>query len=45
MQLEAVTIDIGTSRPLVLLNTVDSDELVAHPLDRVRIASDGTTTP
>ncbi|MDG5761974.1 AMP phosphorylase [Natronococcus sp. A-GB1] len=44
MQLEAVTIDIGTSRPLVLLNTVDSDELGAHPLDRVRIASDGTTT-
>ncbi len=44
MQLEAVTIDIGTSRPLVLLNTVDADELGAHPLDRVRIAYDETTT-
>ncbi|TYL36484.1 AMP phosphorylase [Natronococcus pandeyae] len=44
MQLEAVTIDIGTSRPLVLLNTVDADELGAHPLDRVRIEHDEETT-
>ncbi|TYT61240.1 AMP phosphorylase [Natrialba swarupiae] len=44
MRLEATTIDIGTSRPLVLLNTVDADELGAHPLDRVRIAWDGATT-
>ncbi|MFA9425134.1 AMP phosphorylase [Natronorubrum sp. A-ect3] len=45
MQLETTTVDIGTSRPLVLLNTVDADELGAHPLDRVRIEhDDGTTT-
>ena len=44
MRLEAIPIDIGTTRPLVLLNTVDADELGAHPLDRVRIDRDGTTT-
>ncbi|MDQ2052408.1 AMP phosphorylase [Natronolimnohabitans sp. A-GB9] len=44
MQLEATTIDIGTSRPLVLLNGIDADELGAHPLDRVRIEYDGETT-
>ena len=45
MQFETTTVDIGTSRPLVLLNTVDADELGAHPLDRVRIEhDDGTTT-
>ena len=43
MQLRAVPIDIGTSRPLVLLHTRDADELGAHPLDRVRIRGDGTT--
>ncbi len=44
MDLEAITIDIGTSRPLVLLNTVDAEELGAHPLDRIRIERNGTTT-
>ncbi|MCU4751313.1 AMP phosphorylase [Halobacteria archaeon AArc-curdl1] len=45
MQLEAATIDIGTSRPLVLLHSNDAGELGAHPLDRVRIDHDeGTTT-
>ncbi|MFP9060689.1 AMP phosphorylase [Natrialbaceae archaeon A-chndr2] len=45
MQLEAATIDIGTSRPLVLLHSDDADELGAHPLDRVRIDHDeGTMT-
>ncbi|ADD07546.1 AMP phosphorylase (plasmid) [Natrialba magadii ATCC 43099] len=44
MRLEATTIDIGTSRPLVLLNTFDADELGAHPLDRVRIGWEGETT-
>jgi len=41
MQLTAAPIDIGTNRPLVLLNNVDADELGAHPLDRVRV--DGET--
>ncbi|RQH02421.1 AMP phosphorylase [Natrarchaeobius oligotrophus] len=41
MQLDAVTIDIGTTRPLVLLHSVDAAEMGAHPLDRVRI-EDGT---
>jgi AMP phosphorylase len=41
MQLTATPIDIGTNRPLVLLNNADADELGAHPLDRVRI--DGET--
>ncbi len=44
MQIEATTIDIGTSRPIVLLNTVDADELGAHPLDRVRIERNGRAT-
>ncbi|RQG95475.1 AMP phosphorylase [Natrarchaeobius chitinivorans] len=45
MQLETATIDIGTSRPLVLLHAADADELGAHPLDRVRIEwAEGTTT-
>ena len=44
MQLEAIAIDIGTSRPLVLLNTDDADELGAQPLDRVHIEQDGTAT-
>ncbi|MFP8956929.1 AMP phosphorylase [Natrialbaceae archaeon A-CW3] len=43
MELEATTIDIGTSRPLVLLNTVDADDLGAHPLDRVRLGWSGET--
>ncbi|AXR77424.1 AMP phosphorylase [Natrarchaeobaculum sulfurireducens] len=43
MELEATAIDIGTSRPLVLLNTTDADELGAHPLDRVRIGWNGET--
>lgn len=44
MQLEATTVDIGTTRPLVLLNTVDAAELGAHPIDRVRIQHAGETT-
>ncbi|ARS90974.1 AMP phosphorylase [Natrarchaeobaculum aegyptiacum] len=44
MELEATTIDIGTTRPLVLLNTADADELGVHPLDRVRIWWNGETT-
>ncbi|WIV68354.1 AMP phosphorylase [Natrialbaceae archaeon AArc-T1-2] len=44
MQLEADAIDIGTSRPTVLLNVADAAELGAHPLDRVRIDYDETTT-
>ncbi len=42
MELDATAIDIGTTRPLVLLNTADAEELGAHPLDRVRIEGDGT---
>jgi len=45
MQLDVTATDIGTSRPLVLLNTVDAAELGAHPIDRVRIEhADGTAT-
>lgn len=44
MQLKATTIDIGTSRPIVLLNVDDADELGAHPLDRVRIDHAQETT-
>ncbi|ELY44599.1 AMP phosphorylase [Natronorubrum sulfidifaciens] len=44
MKLEATTVDIGTSRPLVLLNTIDAAELGAHPIDRVRIEHAGQTT-
>ncbi len=44
MQLDTSRVDIGTSRPLVLLNTVDADELGAHPLDRVRIEHDQSVT-
>ncbi|SDC50952.1 AMP phosphorylase [Natrinema hispanicum] len=44
MRLETTRIDIGTTRPLVLLNTVDATELGAHPLDRLRIEENGTTT-
>ncbi len=44
MQLEAAAIDIGTSQPTVLLNTVDADDLGVHPLDRVRIHRDGAAT-
>ena len=44
MQLTAAPIDIGTSRPTVLINAVDAEELGAHPLDRVRIDDDGKTT-
>ncbi|MFB1066711.1 AMP phosphorylase [Natrinema sp. H-ect4] len=45
MQLDVTATDIGTSRPLVLLNTVDAAELGAHPIDRVRIEhADGTST-
>lgn len=45
MQLEADTVDLGTTRPIVLLNNGDADELGAHPLDRVRIEhADGATT-
>lgn len=42
MQLEVTRVDIGTDRPLVLLNTADAEELGAHPLDRVRLKKDGT---
>jgi AMP phosphorylase len=44
MELDATSIDIGTSRPLVLLNTADAEELGAHPLDRVHIEQAGTKT-
>lgn len=44
MRLETTRIDIGTTRPLVLLNTADANELGAHPLDRLRIDENGTTT-
>lgn len=44
MDFDTTPIDIGTSRPLVLLHTADAAELGAHPLDRVRISRDGTTT-
>lgn len=44
MELDAVTIDIGTSRPLVLLHSRDADELGAHPIDRVRIDHDDGDT-
>ncbi|TMT86542.1 AMP phosphorylase [Haloterrigena sp. H1] len=44
MRLETARIDIGTTRPLVLLNTIDATELGAHPLDRLRIDENGTTT-
>ncbi|RZV10375.1 AMP phosphorylase [Natrinema hispanicum] len=44
MRLETTRIDIGTTRPLVLLNTIDATELGAHPLDRLRIDENGTTT-
>jgi len=44
MKLRATAIDIGTTRPLVLLNGRDADELGAHPLDRVRIDFDDETT-
>jgi len=45
MQLETDTVDLGTTRPIILLNNGDADELGAHPLDRVRIEhADGATT-
>ena len=44
MQLNATAVDIGTTRPLVLLNTADASELGAHPLDRVRIEHDNTVS-
>ncbi|MGM0715961.1 MAG: AMP phosphorylase [Halobacteriota archaeon] len=44
MELEAISIDIGTSRPLVLLNTADAEELGAHPLDRIHIEQGGRKT-
>ncbi len=44
MQLTATAIDIGTSRPLVLLHTDDAEELGAHPLDRVHLEQWETVT-
>lgn len=45
MDLRTTTIDIGTTRPLILLHSTDAAELSAHPLDRVRIRGQrGTTT-
>ncbi len=44
MQLTTTAIDIGTSRPLVLLHTDDAEELGAHPLDRVRLEQGETVT-
>lgn len=44
MELQPTRIDIGTSRPLVLLHTTDAAELGAHPLDRVHLANGGQTT-
>lgn len=44
MQFTTTTIDIGTTRPLVILNTVDAEELGVHPLDRIRIQGQTTTT-
>ncbi len=44
MELESTTIDIGTTRPLVLVHTDDAAELGAHPVDRVRIDHDSATT-
>jgi AMP phosphorylase len=44
MELTTTRIDIGTSRPLVLLHTEDATELGAHPLDRVQLGKQTTTT-
>ncbi|WP_276282343.1 AMP phosphorylase [Halorussus caseinilyticus] len=44
MELVASEIDIGTHLPTVLLNGADAEELGVHPLDRVQITTDGTTT-
>lgn len=43
MELTAEPIDIGTERPVVLLNSVDAESLGVHPLDRVEIRWDGIT--
>ncbi len=44
MEFQSTPIDIGTTRPLVLVHTDDAAELGAHPLDRVRITYNGATT-
>lgn len=44
MELVVSEIDIGTHLPTVLLNGADAEELGVHPLDRVQITTDGTTT-
>jgi AMP phosphorylase len=44
MELTTTAIDIGTTRPLVLLHSQDADELGVHPLDRVQLVQDQTTT-
>ena len=43
MELTAEPIDIGTERPVVLLNCADAETLGVHSLDRVEIDWDGTT--
>jgi AMP phosphorylase len=43
MDLVAEEIDIGTHTPTVLLHGRDASELGAHPLDRVRIHTEGLT--
>jgi len=43
MEFVAEELDIAAQSPTVLLNEADAEELGVHPLDRVRIRSDGRT--
>ena len=43
MRLVAEPIDIGTKRPVVLLNGADAETLGVNPLDRVKLRWDDTT--
>ncbi len=44
MELDTTEIDIGSRTPTVLLHSADAAELGAHPLDRVLVQRDGTTS-
>jgi AMP phosphorylase len=43
MHISVEPIDIGTKRPVVLLNSADAETLGVHALDRVEISWDGNT--